>query len=74
MDKAKIFRKVVETPVYLIDEWENRVMKVFTEGEKVCAFMKRKGGEPYKVDITNAFVFEVMNESDETTKEVYEQY
>lgn len=77
MDKAEIFYKLRKNDaVYLYDDYENCVMKLFvgTDGETVQAMLKRKGKEPYVVDITAPSIFEIMNESDETTEAFYKKF
>lgn len=77
MDKYTIFKKLqTEDAVYIYDEYEDCVMKMFVsdDGETVKGMLKRKGKEPYFVDITAPSIFDIMNESDEITKEEYEQY
>lgn len=75
MDKFEIFKKVGEgKDVYLKDEQENCMMKCFVDGERVGAYLKRKGKRPYRVDIRDEDIFDIMNESDESTKEVYDAF
>lgn len=77
MDKYTIFKKLQEEDAfYIYDEYEDCVMKLFVgdDGETVKGMLKRKGKEPYLVDITAPSIFDIMNESDEITKEEYEQY
>lgn len=75
MDKFKIFKKVGEgKEVYLKDEQENCMMKFFVDEERVGAYLKRQGKSPYRVDIRNEVIFDIMNESDESTKEVYDAF
>lgn len=77
MDIGIIFDKLqTQEAVYLYDEYENCVMKVFVgdDGETVKALFKWKGKEPGNVDITSPAIFDIMNESDETTQEFYEEY
>ncbi len=77
MDKYIIFKKLQSVDaVYLYDEYENCAMKLFVgdDGETVKALLKKKGKEAYLVDITAPSIFDIMCESDETTKEFYERY
>lgn len=78
MDKAKIFQKLNDgcKAVYLLDEDENCAMKVCIDesGDRVIAFLKSKGGEPYRVDITNEDIFMIMDESDETDSDTFNSY
>lgn len=77
MDKAEIFYKLEKTDaVYLYDDCEDCVMKLFVgdDGETVKGMLKRKGEEPYIVDITSPSIFDIMCESDETTEVFYKKY
>lgn len=75
IDKAEIFEKIgAGHDVYLFDPQEPCVMKCFAEGERVVAMLKRHGEKPYKVDIRDTDIYDIMCESHETIKEVYEQY
>lgn len=77
MDKGSIFEKLKTCEaVFLHDEYENCVMKVFVgdDGETVEALFKWKGEEPGKVNITSPAIFDIMSESRETTEDFYEQY
>lgn len=77
MDKYIIFKKLqTEDAVYIYDEYENCAMKLFldNDGETVRGILKRKGKEPYRVDITAPSIFDIMCESNETTMEFYTKY
>lgn len=77
MDKYTIFKKLqTEDAVYINDENENCVLKFFvgSDGETVKGMLKPKGKDPYLVDITAPSIFDIMCESNEITKEEYEQY
>ena len=42
--------------------------------ETVQAMFKNKGEEPYLVNITSPSIFDITQESEETTEEFYENY
>lgn len=62
--------------VYLYDKEEECVLKYFIgkDGETVQAMFKKKGEEPYLVNITSPDIFAITQEADETTKDFYENY
>lgn len=78
MDKSKIFEKLLNSAkcVYLYDKYEECVLKYFVgnDGETVQAMFKRKGEDPYLVNITSTSIFDITLESEETTKEFYDNY
>lgn len=75
MDKFEIFKKVGEgKEVYLKDEQENCMMKCFIDGERVGAMLKYEGKSPYRVDIRDSDIYDIMCESKESTKEVYDAF
>lgn len=78
MDGSKIFKKLRDSAkyVYLYDKDEECVLKYFAgpDGETVQAMFKKKGEEPYLVDIKSPSVFDITLEAEETTVEFYENY
>lgn len=78
MDGSKIFKKLLNSTkyVYLYDKEEECVLKYFvgSDGETVQAMFKERGKEPYLVDITSPSIFDITQESEETTVEFYENY
>lgn len=78
MDGSKIFKKLANSAkyVYLYDKDEKCVLKYFVgeDGETVQAMFKEKGQEPYLVNITSPSIFDITQESEETTKEFYEDF
>lgn len=75
MDKFEIFDKVSKgKEVYLLDQQGEVAMKCYADGDRVGAMLKPKGKRAYKVDVRATDIFDTMNESSETTKEVYDEY
>lgn len=78
MNGSKIFKKLLNSAkcVYLYDKDEECVLKYFVgeDGETVQAMFKKKGEEPYLVNITSPSIFDITLESEETTEEFYENY
>lgn len=78
MDGSIIFKKLRDTTecVYLYDKDEECVLKYFVgeDGETVQAMFKRKGQEPYLVDITSPSIFDISQEAEETTRSFYDCY
>lgn len=78
MDGSKIFKKLQDSAkyVFLYDKDEKCVLKYFVveDGETVQAMFKNKGEEPYLVNITSPSIFDITQESEETTEEFYENY
>lgn len=78
MDGSKIFKKLRDSAkyVFLYDKDEKCVLKYFVveDGETVQAMFKNKGEEPYLVNITSPSIFDITQESEETTEEFYENF
>lgn len=75
MDSSKVFKKIGEgKDVYLLDNQEKCVLKCFNDNGIVGVMLKRKGKAAFQVDVRNKEVFDIMQESVETTKEVYERF
>lgn len=78
MDGSKIFKELRDSAkyVFLYDKDEECVLKYFVgeDGETVQAMFKKKGEEPYLVNITSPSIFDITLESEETTKEFYENF
>ena len=78
MDGSKIFKKLRDSAkyVFLYDKDEKCVLKYFVveDGETVQAMFKNKGEELYLVNITSPSIFDITQESEETTEEFYENF
>ena len=78
MDGSKIFKKLRDSAkyVFLYDKDEKCVLKYFVveDGETVQAMFKNKGEEHYLVNITSPSIFDITQESEETTEEFYENF
>lgn len=75
MDKYSVFKKIAEgKDVYLLDRQENCMLKCYNDNGIVGVMLKRKGESPYRVDVRDAGIFEIMLEAAETQKEVYDDY
>jgi len=78
MDGSVIFKKLRDSVenVYLFDKYEECVLKYFVgkDGKTVQAMLKKKGQEPYLVNITSSSIFNISQEAEETTKAFYDSY
>ncbi len=75
MDSSKVFKKIGEgKEVYLWDNQENCMLKCFNDNGIVGVMLKRKGKAAFQVDVRNAEIYDIMQEAEETTKEVYERF
>lgn len=75
MESSKVFKKVAEgKEVFLLDEQENCMLKCYNEKGIVGAMLKKKGKRAYNVDVRNSYIFDIMQEAKESTKEVYDAF
>ena len=75
MDSSKVFKKIGEgKEVYLWDNQEKCMLKCFNDNGIVGVMLKRKGKAAFQVDVRNAEIYDIMQEAEETTKEVYERF
>lgn len=49
-------------------------MKCYNDKGIVGVMFKKKGCKAYRVDVRNAEIYDIMQESDEVTKEVYDAF
>lgn len=75
MDSSEVFKKIAQGhEVYLQDKQENCVMKCYNDKGIVGVMFKKKGGKAYRVDVKNAEIYDIMQESTEVKKEVYDEF
>ena len=78
MDGSVIFKKLRDSVenVYLYDKYEECVLKYFVgkDGKTVQAMLKKKGQDPYLVNIKSSSIFNISQEAEETTKAFYDSY
>lgn len=78
MDGSVIFKKLRDSVenVYLYDKYEECVLKYFVgkDGETVQAMLKKKGQDPYLVNIKSSSIFNISQEAEKTTKAFYDSY
>lgn len=78
MDGSVIFKKLRDSVenVFLYDKYEECVLKYFVgkDGKTVQAMLKKKGQDPYLVNIKSSSIFNISQEAEETTKAFYDSY
>lgn len=78
MDGSVIFKKLRDSVenVFLYDKYEECVLKYFVgkDGKTVQAMLKKKGQDPYLVNIKSSSIFNISQEAEKTTKAFYDSY
>lgn len=75
MDSSEVFKKVGQNgEVYLHDKQESCVLKCFNDKGIVGVMYKKKGGKAYRVDVKDAEIYDIMQESEEVSKDFYDKF